>query len=154
MHNGFAVNPTLKFAHDCGMQFDFVSREDYRKKSEFDFIEKLNAKWNKREELPIYLKTENSFSFSFWRIPNQYALLCLLFVEMTAYCDKAFKKLSLICMISILCITLFIIFSVLFFFSFSDSVLFLSQSVFTSPLLFCAVSFLLFYLDSSTRFAT
>ncbi len=69
--------------------------------------EKLDAKWNKREELPIYLKTDNPFSFSFRRISNQYALICLLFVEMMAYSDKAFKKLSLIFMISILFITLF-----------------------------------------------
>ncbi len=52
LHNGFAENPTLKFAHDCGMQFDFVSREDYRKKSEFDFIEKLNAKWGDFYSIP------------------------------------------------------------------------------------------------------
>ncbi|WP_426429400.1 1-aminocyclopropane-1-carboxylate deaminase/D-cysteine desulfhydrase [Winogradskyella sp. HB-48] len=34
-------NPTLKFAKSCGMQFKFVSREEYRHKSEYDFIEKL-----------------------------------------------------------------------------------------------------------------
>ena len=32
LEKGFVENPTLQFAHDCGMQFDFVSREDYQKK--------------------------------------------------------------------------------------------------------------------------
>jgi 1-aminocyclopropane-1-carboxylate deaminase len=34
-------NPTLKFAHECGMQLKFVSREMYRHKTEMDFIENL-----------------------------------------------------------------------------------------------------------------
>ncbi|MBE8725859.1 1-aminocyclopropane-1-carboxylate deaminase/D-cysteine desulfhydrase [Flavobacterium hungaricum] len=38
-------NPTLKFAQENGMQFDFVSREDYRLKTEISFIEKLRAKF-------------------------------------------------------------------------------------------------------------
>lgn len=38
-------NPTLSFARNCGMQFDFVSRETYRKKSEPDFIENLKEKY-------------------------------------------------------------------------------------------------------------
>lgn len=37
-------NPTLSFARNCGMQFEFVSREIYRKKSEPDFIENLKEK--------------------------------------------------------------------------------------------------------------
>ena len=37
-----ANNTTLKFAHDCGMQFKFVSRSDYREKTSNLFIEKLN----------------------------------------------------------------------------------------------------------------
>ena len=48
----FAENPTLQFAHDCGMQFDFVSRADYRKKSEVDFTEKLTAKWGDFYSIP------------------------------------------------------------------------------------------------------
>ncbi|MDA6069107.1 pyridoxal-phosphate dependent enzyme [Flavobacterium sp. AC] len=38
-------NPTLKFAQENGMQFEFVSREDYRHKSEISFIEKLKDKF-------------------------------------------------------------------------------------------------------------
>jgi 1-aminocyclopropane-1-carboxylate deaminase len=38
-------NPTLKFAQDCGMKFDFVSREEYRIKDSLDFISKLNKKF-------------------------------------------------------------------------------------------------------------
>lgn len=34
-------NPTLCFAQDCGMQFKFVSREDYRYKTEADFLANL-----------------------------------------------------------------------------------------------------------------
>ena len=34
-------NPTLKFAQECGMQFKFVTREDYRHKTEAEFIENL-----------------------------------------------------------------------------------------------------------------
>ncbi|QEE48134.1 1-aminocyclopropane-1-carboxylate deaminase/D-cysteine desulfhydrase [Flavobacterium alkalisoli] len=46
-------NPTLSFAKDCGMEFVFVSREDYRKKTEEEFIGKL------REELgDFYLVPE------------------------------------------------------------------------------------------------
>ena len=33
-----ASNPTLKFAHECGMQFEFVSREAYRLKTEAAFF--------------------------------------------------------------------------------------------------------------------
>ncbi|PIF33207.1 1-aminocyclopropane-1-carboxylate deaminase [Flavobacterium sp. 9] len=38
-------NPTLKFAQENGMQFEFVTREDYRHKSEASFIEKLKEKF-------------------------------------------------------------------------------------------------------------
>jgi 1-aminocyclopropane-1-carboxylate deaminase len=39
------VNPTLKFAQECGMQFTFISREDYRHKTEDYFIEKLKQEF-------------------------------------------------------------------------------------------------------------
>ncbi|WP_411767380.1 1-aminocyclopropane-1-carboxylate deaminase/D-cysteine desulfhydrase [Winogradskyella sp. A3E31] len=45
-------NPTLKFAEECGMQFYFVSREDYRKKTEPDFIQKLENKFGSFYLLP------------------------------------------------------------------------------------------------------
>ena len=35
------INPTLKFAQECGMQFKFVTREEYRHKTEADFVENL-----------------------------------------------------------------------------------------------------------------
>jgi len=38
-------NPTLKFAQENGMQFEFVSREEYRLKSDASFIEKLKTKF-------------------------------------------------------------------------------------------------------------
>lgn len=38
-------NPTLKFAKDCGMQLDFISREAYRKKTDPIFLEELKLKW-------------------------------------------------------------------------------------------------------------
>lgn len=40
-----ASNPTLKFAQECGMQFEFVSREDYRLKTEATFLEQLENKF-------------------------------------------------------------------------------------------------------------
>lgn len=35
------INPTLKFAQECGMQFKFITREKYRHKTETEFIENL-----------------------------------------------------------------------------------------------------------------
>ena len=34
-------NPTLTFAQNCGMKFDFITRDDYRNKDTISFIEKL-----------------------------------------------------------------------------------------------------------------
>jgi 1-aminocyclopropane-1-carboxylate deaminase len=45
LENKVNENPTLSFARNCGMQFDFVSRETYRKKSEPDFIENLKEEY-------------------------------------------------------------------------------------------------------------
>ena len=38
-------NATLRTAHENGMKFHFVSRELYRQKSSFGFIEKMKNKW-------------------------------------------------------------------------------------------------------------
>ena len=38
-------NPTLRFAQECGMQFEFVSRDSYRLKEEQSFIANLVDKW-------------------------------------------------------------------------------------------------------------
>ncbi|MDG1870377.1 MAG: pyridoxal-phosphate dependent enzyme [Flavobacterium sp.] len=39
-------NPTLKFAQECGMQFEFVSREVYRNKSEEVYLEQLQNRYD------------------------------------------------------------------------------------------------------------
>lgn len=39
------VNPTLSLAQSLGMQFEFVTREQYREKSDVNFIETLRTKW-------------------------------------------------------------------------------------------------------------
>ncbi|TDD78924.1 1-aminocyclopropane-1-carboxylate deaminase/D-cysteine desulfhydrase [Flavobacterium caseinilyticum] len=38
-------NPTLSFAQKCGMQLEFISRVDYRLKSEVSFLENLKQKF-------------------------------------------------------------------------------------------------------------
>ncbi|MCG9791280.1 1-aminocyclopropane-1-carboxylate deaminase/D-cysteine desulfhydrase [Flavobacterium algicola] len=38
-------NPTLKFAQECGMEFEFITRENYRLKEESSFIDDLKKKW-------------------------------------------------------------------------------------------------------------
>ena len=38
-------NPTLKFAQECGMVFEFVSREQYRNKNDLDFLKSLQEKF-------------------------------------------------------------------------------------------------------------
>lgn len=38
-------NPTLQFASSCGMQFEFISREQYRMKEQEDFMEQLKNQW-------------------------------------------------------------------------------------------------------------
>ena len=40
-----AENPTLRFAQECGMEFEFVTRESYRYKTEPDFIDNLKDKF-------------------------------------------------------------------------------------------------------------
>ena len=38
-------SPTLQYAHSCGMKFDFISREIYRKKDSEEFLEDLKTKY-------------------------------------------------------------------------------------------------------------
>ncbi len=45
LESKISVNPTLKFAQECGMQFKFVAREDYRHKTEVNFIENLKQEF-------------------------------------------------------------------------------------------------------------
>ena len=39
------INPTLKFAQECGMLFKFVTRENYRHNTEAEFIENLKLEF-------------------------------------------------------------------------------------------------------------
>lgn len=45
LFNKIEENPTLKFAQQNGMEFEFVSREEYRFKNEIFFLEKLKNKF-------------------------------------------------------------------------------------------------------------
>lgn len=45
-------NPTLRFAHKNGMQFKFVSREDYRKKDTSEFVTARRKEFGEFYELP------------------------------------------------------------------------------------------------------
>lgn len=56
-----AENPTLRFAQECGMQFEFVTREAYRLKTEPEFIANLKDKFGS-----FYLVPEGG--------TNQYAI--------------------------------------------------------------------------------
>lgn len=50
--NNYDTNPTLLFAKECGMEFYFISREDYRKKNELEFIDALKLKYSNFYLLP------------------------------------------------------------------------------------------------------
>lgn len=45
-------NPTLKFAHSCGMQFKFISRQEYQNKNNPDFLSHLNFTYNNSYLIP------------------------------------------------------------------------------------------------------
>jgi 1-aminocyclopropane-1-carboxylate deaminase len=45
LRDKISENPTLQFAENCGMQFEFVSREAYRLKKEISFLEDLKQKF-------------------------------------------------------------------------------------------------------------
>ena len=42
-----STNPTLNFARENGMQLEFVSREDYRRKNEDDFLDELEQRFGR-----------------------------------------------------------------------------------------------------------
>lgn len=46
------LNPTLKFATECGMHLKFVSRTDYRQKNELTFLEELKTEFGDFYALP------------------------------------------------------------------------------------------------------
>ena len=45
LRDKISENPTLSFAQECGMRFEFVTREAYRHKTETAFIEQLKVKF-------------------------------------------------------------------------------------------------------------
>lgn len=45
LRDKISENPTLSFAQECGMRFEFVTREAYRHKTETAFIEQLKAQF-------------------------------------------------------------------------------------------------------------
>jgi 1-aminocyclopropane-1-carboxylate deaminase len=45
LRDKIAGNPTLEFAKNCGMQLEFVSREEYRRKNEIPFLENIKEKF-------------------------------------------------------------------------------------------------------------
>jgi 1-aminocyclopropane-1-carboxylate deaminase len=45
LESKISENPTLQFAQECGMQFKFVTREDYRHKTEVEFISNLKQEF-------------------------------------------------------------------------------------------------------------
>jgi 1-aminocyclopropane-1-carboxylate deaminase len=45
LESKISENPTLKFAQECGMQFRFITRENYRHKTETEFIENLKLQF-------------------------------------------------------------------------------------------------------------
>lgn len=50
--SSIAENATLTFAQNCGMQFEFVSREVYKSKTDFSYLENLTGKFGKHYLLP------------------------------------------------------------------------------------------------------
>jgi 1-aminocyclopropane-1-carboxylate deaminase/D-cysteine desulfhydrase-like pyridoxal-dependent ACC family enzyme len=46
------LNPTLQFAHDCGMQLDYVDRQTYRNKDSKPFIDELHQRYGDFYLLP------------------------------------------------------------------------------------------------------
>ena len=52
LRNKISENPTLQFAQDCGMQLEFVTREAYRQKTEFGFLENLKTKFGAFYPIP------------------------------------------------------------------------------------------------------
>lgn len=42
-----STNPTLNFARENGMQLEFVSREDYRRKNEDDFLNEFEQRFGR-----------------------------------------------------------------------------------------------------------
>jgi 1-aminocyclopropane-1-carboxylate deaminase len=46
------LNPTLQFAKDCGMELFYITRSEYRRKTDHDFIEKLKSRFGRLYLIP------------------------------------------------------------------------------------------------------
>jgi 1-aminocyclopropane-1-carboxylate deaminase len=52
LKNKVSENPTLQFAQDCGMQLEFITREEYRNKTETDLLANLKEKFGEFYLIP------------------------------------------------------------------------------------------------------
>ena len=52
LRDKISENPTLTFAQNCGMQFEFVTREQYRLKNDILFLEKLKENFSRFYHIP------------------------------------------------------------------------------------------------------
>ena len=52
LESKIASNPTLKFAQECGMNFKFVTRENYRHKTESEYTENLKLEFGNFYHIP------------------------------------------------------------------------------------------------------
>ena len=52
LRDKISENPTLTFAQNCGMQFEFVTREQYRLKNDISFLEKLKENFSRFYHIP------------------------------------------------------------------------------------------------------
>ena len=52
LRDKISENPTLTFAQNSGMQFEFVTREQYRLKSDISFLEKLKENFSRFYHIP------------------------------------------------------------------------------------------------------
>ena len=62
IENTLESNPTLRFAHNNGMQLKFVSREDYRLKDQPDFVAKRKKEFGKFYDLLLYAFENDSYN--------------------------------------------------------------------------------------------
>ena len=52
LRDKISENATLTFAQNCGMQFEFVTREQYRLKNDISFLEKLKENFSRFYHIP------------------------------------------------------------------------------------------------------
>ncbi len=52
LFNKIQENPTLKFAQECNMKFEFVTRNQYQNKNDYEFLEYLKSKFGEFYLIP------------------------------------------------------------------------------------------------------